>query len=48
MRLWFLSHITVNRQGRLTFGLLLYKMQSGGPRAGGAATKRFLSFVGLL
>lgn len=41
MSLWFLSNITVNCQGRLTFGLLLYKMQSCGLGANNAATKSF-------
>lgn len=45
---WFLSNITVNCQGRLTFGLLLYKMQSCGLGANGAATKSFLSSAGPL
>lgn len=41
MSLWFLSNLTVNYQGRLTFGLLLYKMQSCGLGANDAATKSF-------
>lgn len=41
MSLWFLSNITVNCQGRLTFGLLLYKMQRCGLGANDAATKSF-------
>lgn len=45
---WFLSNITVNCQGRLTFGLLLYKMQSCGLGANGAATKSFPSSAGPL
>lgn len=48
MSLWFLSNITVNCQGRLTFGLLLYKMQSCGLGANGAATKSFPSSAGPL
>lgn len=46
MSLWFLSNITVNCQGRLTFGLLLYKMQSCGLGASGAATKSLPSSAG--